>query len=61
MGVSVELYGMWQLFLVGLLAELYLQAVFFKCLFNPFLKGLKGVFKYGLIKLLDALEEALWV
>jgi len=33
--------------------------MFFKCLFNPFLKSLKKIFKYTLVKLLDILEEAL--
>ena len=60
-GAGVELYGVRRLFLVGLLARLYLRVVFFKYLFNPFLKGIKGVFRYGPVELLDALEEALYI
>ena len=60
-GAGVELCGVRRLFLVGLLAGLYLWAVFFKYLFNPFLKGIKGVFRCGLVKLLDILEEALYI
>ena len=60
-GAGVELCGIRQPFLVSLLAGLCLRAVFFKYLFNPFLKGIKGVFRYGPVKLLDTLEEALYV
>ena len=60
-GAGVELYGMRQPFSADLLAGLYLRVVFFKCLFNPFLKGIKGVFRCGLVKLLDTLEEALYI
>jgi len=59
LGAGVELCGLWRPFLMGLPARLCLWAVFFKCLLNPFLKGLKGVFRCGLVKLLDALEKAL--
>ena len=61
MGAGVELYGIQQPFSAGLLARLYLQAVFFKCLLNPFLKGIKEVFRYGLVKLLDTLEKTLYI
>ena len=60
-GAGVELYGVRRLFLVGLLARLYLRVVFFKYLFNPFLKGIKGVFRCGLVELLDALKETLYI
>ena len=61
MGAGVELYGVRRLFLAGLLARLYLWVVFFKCLLNPFLEGIEGVFRYSLVELLDALEEALYI
>ena len=60
-GAGVELCGVRRPFSAGLLAGLCLWAVFFKCLLNPFLKGIKGVFGCGLVELLDALEEALCV
>jgi len=33
--------------------------MFSKYLFNPFLKGIKGIFKYSLVKLLDILKKVL--
>jgi len=30
-----------------------------KYLLNPFLKGVKGIFRYGLVKLLNTLKKAL--
>ena len=58
-GAGVELCGVRRPFSAGLLTGLCLWAVFFKCLFNPFLKGIKGVFGCGPVKLLDVLEETL--
>ena len=60
-GASVELYSVRRPFLAGLLARPCLQAVFFKCLLNPLLENIQGVFRYGLVELLDALEEALYI